>query len=54
MLPWRVRGVEQDAYFNYGFNERNWREYTTEIRRARIDAHLKNQIEIVSGVNFDS
>ena len=54
MLPWRVRGVEQDAYFNYGFNERNWREYTTEIRRARIDAHLKNQIEIVSGLNFDS
>jgi len=54
MLPWRVRGVEQDAYFNYGFTERSWREYTVEIRRARIDAHLKNQIEIVSGANFDS
>jgi len=54
MLPWRVRGVEQEAYFNYGFNERSWREYTIEIRRARIDAHLKNQIEIVSDMNFDS
>lgn len=53
ILPWRERGAEQDAYFNYGFNEKSWREYAIEIRRARIDAHLNNKIEIFSDVNFD-
>jgi hypothetical protein len=51
--PWRERGCDLEAYFNYGFNERTWRKYTTEIRKARLDMHLKNQIETTTEASID-
>ena len=51
--PWRERGCDLEAYFNYGFNERAWRKYTTEIRKARLDMHLKNQIETTTEASLD-
>jgi len=49
VAPWRKRGIDADAYFNYGFNERTWRRYINEIRRARMELHLRHTIETASG-----
>jgi len=46
VAPWRRRGADSDAYFNYGFTERTWRSYINEIRRSRMELHLQNNIEI--------
>ena len=46
VAPWRRRGAELNSYFNYGFTERSWRLYIKEIRRARMELHLRNSIEI--------
>jgi len=46
VAPWRRRGADSDAYFNYGFTERTWRSYINEIRRSRMELHLRNNIEI--------
>lgn len=45
VAPWRKRGIDPDAYFNYGFTERTWRRYVNEIRKARLELHLRNAIE---------
>jgi hypothetical protein len=51
IAPWRDRGVDQGAYFNYGLDERSWRKYAKAIRKARIERHVKNKIETI---NMDS
>lgn len=51
IAPWRDRGVDTAAYFNYGLDERSWRKYAKAIRKARIERHVKNKIETI---NMDS
>lgn len=54
LWPWRERGCDLQAYFNYDFNEKTWRKYIMEIRKARLDMHLKNQIETTTELTLDS
>jgi len=45
LSPWRERGVDSSAYFNYGLDERSWRKYVKGIRKARLELHVQNEIE---------
>jgi pre-mRNA 3'-end-processing factor FIP1 len=33
--PWRVPGTDISDYFNYGLNERTWKEYCRRVMRFR-------------------
>lgn len=45
VAPWRKRGADLDAFFNYGFTERTWRAYINDVRRTRVELHLHHDIE---------
>jgi hypothetical protein len=53
VAPWRKRGAVLDAYFNYDFTERSWRRYINDIRKARLELHLRNRIETASSDQFN-
>jgi len=37
VAPWRAPGADVSAYFNHGFTEHTWREYTSSIRHVRLE-----------------
>ncbi|CAL52332.2 Pre-mRNA polyadenylation factor Fip1 [Ostreococcus tauri] len=45
VAPWRERGADLSAFFNYGLDERSWRKYVKSIRKSRLEQHLQNKIE---------
>lgn len=36
VAPWRAPGVDVTDYFNYGFNERTWKDFQASVRRERL------------------
>ena len=39
VAPWRLPGADIGAYFNFGLNEHQWREYASEVRHSGSSHH---------------
>jgi len=42
--PWRAPNANPSDYFNYGMNERGWREYCRKVEQYRAEYSLRNKI----------
>jgi hypothetical protein len=45
--PWRYPGIDPGDFFNYGMNEKTWKEYQDRVKRYRIEYTMQNQIQTV-------
>uniref|UniRef100_A0A1D2A676 Pre-mRNA polyadenylation factor Fip1 domain-containing protein n=1 Tax=Auxenochlorella protothecoides TaxID=3075 RepID=A0A1D2A676_AUXPR len=43
--PWRIPGIDPSDFFNYGLNQRTWKEYTARIEKFRQEFTMQNRIQ---------
>ena len=43
--PWNLPGIDPSDFFNYGMNEKTYREYQGRIKQFRIEYTMKSQIQ---------
>ena len=50
--PWRFPGTDPGDFFNYGFNERTWKQYTDRVKQFRMEYTLRNQIQTLDQARY--
>lgn len=43
--PWKLPGIDPGDFFNYGMNEKTYREYQSRIKQFRLEFTMKSQIQ---------
>lgn len=42
----RLPGIDPSDFFNYGMNERGWRDYCGRVAQYRLEFTMKGQIQV--------
>ncbi|KAJ1977153.1 cleavage polyadenylation factor subunit fip1, partial [Dimargaris verticillata] len=52
--PWEKPGADITDYFNYGFNEKTWQEYSAKQIKLREEQQQRRQINVFDSSNQDA
>lgn len=47
--PWRMRGADLQDFFNFGLDERSWKDYVLRQVRIRLEARQRRKIGVLEG-----
>jgi len=44
--PWNIPGADPADFFNYGLNQRSWKEYCSKVKKFQLEFTMQKKIEV--------